>query len=227
MAKARVDHACVLSASLGLEIRLVDYGERALWQLESGRHLDFNIRYCPCCGARLGAALGEIPTSVTSCEIAELTRLAKGSKVLEIGSLFGYSTIQMARVANAVWSVDPHRGYPHNDPRPTLDQFTANLLLAGVENVVVPVVAEAQRVLDIFPADFFDLVFIDCTREARILLSLAQRLRPKWIAVHDYGHPEWTGASEAVNAFLLESGRFLRQIDSLVVLEWPWQRGPE
>lgn len=210
-------HACLFSARSKVKIRFADYPGRSVWQLESGRHVEFGIRYCPYCGQHLGAM--EILTAMTTAERDTLASYAEGRRVLEIGSLFGYSTIAMAEVAEVVWAIDPHEGYPASDPRPTHQHFLSNLQAAGVRNKVIPLLTTSDRVMRQLPKGYFDLIFIDCTRGASEILELAAGLAPRWIAVHDYGHQQWTGATEAVDAFLESRARSLRIVDSLAILE--------
>ena len=222
-------HSCPTSVKSKVSIRQVSYGDRRLWQTEAGKSIEFDIRYCPYCGDQLtGGPLvtSPIPTAMTPAEREALQSLAAGRNVLEIGSLFGYSTIALAEVANVVWAVDPHDGYPLSNPRPTLQQFTANLKRSGVRNVI-PVIAKGQSIIEQLPVGYFDLVFIDCSRDAGELITMVSKLRPEFIAVHDYGHPEWTGATIAVDEFLKRSARWLKTVDSLAILTWPWKESKE
>lgn len=103
----------------------------------------------------------DIPTALTFREAEELARLAEYKRVLEIGSLLGFSTIVLAQVASVVHSVDPHDGYPENDPRPTYTAFEANLRKYGVRNKVVVHADLAERVLPPFKGCYFDFAFVD------------------------------------------------------------------
>jgi Methyltransferase domain len=219
-------HSCPKSVSAGAVVRMVQYPDRSIWQLEGGKSLELDIRYCPYCGDQLASTLS-IPTAMTPNERSKLQDLAQGLNVLEIGSLFGYSTIALAEVANVVWAVDPHEGYPQADPRGTIKQFLANINSAGVRDKIIPVLSHGQRVIDRLPKDYFGLVFIDCTRDAKELIHKAAELRPTYLVLHDYGHDEWTGATEAVKLFMHSSGRLLEVVDTLAILYWPWIDGPE
>ena len=147
-----------------------------------------------------------IPTAVTGDEIQELQRLAAGGFVLEIGSLLGFSTIQLAMVADRVVSIDPHEGYPENDPKPTLHQFLSNLRIHGVRDKVSVCVGTDEDFLGFFDEEAFDLVFIDAMGTYHVtkhIMDSAWRLvsLSGYMAVHDVGHPDWPGAGQAVTEF--------------------------
>lgn len=161
----------------------------------------------------------DIPTSVSEGEADLLVELAQDVDVLEVGSLLGFSTVVLARAARQVWSVDPHVGYPTADPKPTLTGFMANLDRYGVRGKVVTVIARAQDVLPQFKPGSFSLVFIDNTVHCKELIYAANNLDPRWIAVHDYGHPVWTGATEAVEHFRQVWRYPTRIVDRLLVMD--------
>ncbi len=165
-------------------------------------------------------SLPDIATAMTRAEAEELARLADGKVVLEFGALLGFSTVVLAQTADMVYSVDPHFGYPLAAPRPTLTPFLANLERYGVTQKVVPILSKAENILPIIDSKSIDLVFIDITRCAELLLyESAQNIKPKVIAVHDYGIPEWTGATEAVDKFSAETGKRFRLVGTLAIFE--------
>lgn len=159
-----------------------------------------------------------IPTAMTETEAHALQMISMGENVLEIGSLLGYSTIVLARVARRVWAIDPHEGYPVSDPRPTLDGFMQNLELHGVRDKVVPIIGRAQDVLPSLRSHF-GVIFIDITRHAKELIFLANNLDPRYIAIHDYKHPEWTGSTEAVDAFFQIRSYPMQIVDRLAIID--------
>jgi len=159
-----------------------------------------------------------IPTAMTPAEALALSELAAGRTVLEIGSLLGYSTIVMANVAKKVWAIDPHRGYPVADPQPTLNGFLQNLADYQMLDKVIPILGDAREVLPALRGHF-DLIFIDITRHAGELIFLANNLDPRWIALHDYNHPTWTGATEAIDSFFLMRSYPMRIVDRLAILD--------
>lgn len=166
-----------------------------------------------------------VPTALTPAEANELYRLARGATVLEFGSLLGYSTIVLAQSAKVVYAVDPHHGYPVANPRDTLTQFMANLEANLVRDRVVPIIGRGQDVAPLLRPGEFDMVFIDITSAAEVLLYIALHLAPDVIAVHDYGIPKWTGATEAVDALALKYRRTFRLVDTLAIFDnrplWP------
>lgn len=169
----------------------------------------------------------DIPTALTDAETAELQRLAAGKDVLEVGSLLGYSTVCLAQVAAHVHSVDPHVGYPVENPRPTLGPFMANLERYGVREKVTVHVGFDADVLPSLRHHQFDLAFLDMTglyedtlRGIRLTVPLLRH----WAAlcVHDCGHPEWPGALAAVEDFATAIGTTFRLIDRLGIFEQTW-----
>ncbi len=146
-----------------------------------------------------------IPTAVTPAEARALIDLARGKRVLEVGSLLGYSTVLMAEVARHVVAVDPHEGYPAGDPRPTLAPFLDNLSTHNVRRKVTVLVGTDADLPFLAPRSF-DLAFIDTTGEYedtwRIMHAVVPLLRPDGVlAVHDCGHPDWPGAEAAARDF--------------------------
>lgn len=149
----------------------------------------------------------DIPTALTAAETAKLRELARDKYVLEVGALLGYSTVVMAQVAKGVVSIDPHVGYPEDDPRPTFDAYMENLRRYGVAGRVRPFVKRWQDVTrddDPYP---YDMVFMDLTGHYEDTMELLMHLHPQWgwrlqtIAVHDCGHPDWPGVDRAVTEF--------------------------
>jgi len=161
----------------------------------------------------------DIPTAMTPAESRCLYGLALDRKVLEFGSLLGYSTIVMAQSAKMVYAVDPHEGYPLADPKPTLTQFLYNLHRYKVRDRVVPIVSSGQDIAWAFTPKSFGLILIDITRFAAELICLANTLDPDVIAVHDYGIEDWDGATKAVDKYSKETTRKLRFVDTLAILE--------
>lgn len=165
----------------------------------------------------------EIPTALTIAESETLEELAADSFVLEAGALLGYSTVLMARVASHVVSVDPHSGYPADDPRPTFDQYYDNLEQHGVLERVTPIVETLDMTLPFLTAEYFDLVFFDLTGEYEDTVR-AMRSVEHWLtgglvalAVHDCGHPDWPGVRRAVDEFAERTAIEPRIVDRLAV----------
>lgn len=156
---------------------------------------------------------------MTPAEAETLTRLAHNRRVLEVGSLLGYSTVVLARAAKYVVAVDPHDGYPATDPRPTYNGFRHNLTKYGVADKVIPVVGDGRRVLPMFRPSQFSLIFIDITRHAGELIFLARQLEPRWIALHDYGLKQWPGVQEAIDELFKVRSYPMEITDTLAVLD--------
>lgn len=101
----------------------------------------------------------DIPTALTPNEAATLARIAEGKQVIELGALLGFSTITLAKAAKRVFSIDPHEGYPVDNPRSTVMQFFANLERYGVTDKVVPIISKYELIVDSLPEA--DVAFID------------------------------------------------------------------
>lgn len=160
-----------------------------------------------------------IPTALTAHEAWELHRLAAGRTVLEFGSLLGYSTIVLAQSAKIVYAVDPHQGYPLDNPRPTLDGFIANLDRHMIRDKVLPILGRGDQLTPLLRVACADMAFIDITRAADELMLAVWRLKIPVIAVHDYGIPKWTGATEAVHAHAQRTRSDFRLVDTLAIFE--------
>lgn len=156
-----------------------------------------------------------IKTAVSAREARVLRALATGQRVIEVGSLLGYSTITLASRARHVDAIDPHSGYPYYNPVPTLPCFLANLQRWGVDAKVTARVGLAQDWLDKLTAD---LAFIDCTgfyEDTKFCLNHAQA---PVIAVHDFGRRGCDGVARAVLQFVREQQRELSVIDTLAII---------
>jgi len=156
-----------------------------------------------------------IKTALTKRETRTLRHLAAGRHVIEVGSLLGYSTIQMARTARHVDAIDPHNGYPFYNPSPTLPVFLFNLSRFGVWDKVTPHIATAQEVLRSISKG--DLTFVDCTgfyTDTKFCLVHAKGL----IACHDFGRRGCEGVEQAVLEFAQETGRKIGVVDTLAIL---------
>jgi predicted O-methyltransferase YrrM len=167
--------------------------------------------------------LPNIATAVTRREARLLESLAKDARVVEVGSLLGFSTVVMARQARRVWAIDPHEGYPQDDPRPTYPEFLRNILRYGVSEKINTITSTVQGARQWFPnPGFADLAFIDAsglfhdTLEA--IIACDHWLKPGGIlAVHDYGLDQWPGAGQAIDAWSKIKGREFDLVDTLAV----------
>lgn len=164
----------------------------------------------------------DIPTALTPAEAQVLRNEALGRPVLEVGSLLGHSTVVLAQEAVYVVSVDPHEGYPENDPRPTLQPFLENLKRYNVRDRVVVCVDKYEKVLPCLQRGQFGLVFVDITGKFDDILSCLRMARPLiynggTLAVHDCGHPDWPGAELAVQVFAAENQLIYRTVDRMAI----------
>jgi len=176
-------------------------------------------------------AVIDIPTALTPAETELLQSLARDKYVLEVGALLGYSTVVLAQVAKQVISIDPHEGYPDNNPRPTWQTYRENLARHGVKDKVLPYKATWQEVAAHdeggLPAPY-DMVFMDLTGRYEDTMELLMYLHPEWgwrlktIAVHDCGHPDWPGVDRAVEEFREFMGMHAKfqQVDRLGVFTY-------
>jgi predicted O-methyltransferase YrrM len=116
-------------------------------------HLDW--RYVMPEGASDGPA---IRTSLTEAEAARLASLARGTRVLEVGSAYGFSAITMALGgALHVTSVDPHSWCQP----PTLPIMQFNLTEHGVEDRVELRQETFFTAAPELPEDHYGLIFLD------------------------------------------------------------------
>jgi predicted O-methyltransferase YrrM len=172
---------------------------------------------------------------LTDDEATALGDLARGLRVVEIGSYLGRSTIALAQTAKHVLAVDHHRGSPehqpggqHHDPElvfegvfTTFPGFVANLRAANVERRVSVLVAQAGMLWSLIQPGW-EMVFIDGGHGYQQVIAdfqLAQwLLKAKGqIVFHDFG--VWPGVTMAV--LDIANGRELvRPAGSLAVLRW-------
>lgn len=165
----------------------------------------------------------DIPTALTESETRLLRQVARDRRVYEAGALLGYSTVALAQVAREVVSVDPHTGYPRDDPRPTWHPFRRNLRRYGVEGVVRPIRNYFQNVP---PLETTELAFADLIGEAQPVaqfLRLAEHV--PIVAVHDYALAGCESATHAIDLFIRRKRPSVIRADTLIVMEdRQWQR---
>lgn len=154
-----------------------------------------------------------------------LYRLARGKRVMEIGSYCGRSTICMAQSAKCVDAVDMWDGTGTESPRETHAEFRLNLDRYGVKNVMSHDVSVG------YPDGPFDLVFIDGAHDeesVRADVDVAMdRLAPGGlIAFHDYRNlpgqhdGRWDyGVTKVVDELLSRGGVMVERNETIAVLE--------
>lgn len=169
----------------------------------------------------------DVPGWLTIEEGRALARLARGRRVLEIGSYCGRSTICLAQTAERVASIDPHDGRGTAVPRGTLAEFRANLARYGVaERVDVLVGTTPERPPNGVPAPRYDLAFIDGAHDLlsveRDVAYASAHLAPGGlIAFHDYGSDLDPDVSAAVDALIARGGTLVSLSGSVAVVEPP------
>jgi predicted O-methyltransferase YrrM len=124
---------------------------------------------------------------LSSHDIAELSRLARGMTVLELGAYHGRSTTVLSRVAKYVISVDRHEGVPRHDEDSLPDYLAA---IRPLRNVAM-VVAHFEDFVPLLKP--VDLVFIDGQHEYEFVMRdiiLTLLVDPAVVAFHDYDFSE-------------------------------------
>lgn len=157
----------------------------------------------------------------------ELARLARGKRVLEVGSYCGLSTICLAQTAERVVAVDTHDGRGTPAPSSTLATFHANLRRYAVDSKVMTAVGTLDtRTEDVEMGGLYDLVFIDGAHDREsvnwdISQSINVLSRDGLICFHDYKSPVDPGVTEAVDGFLATGAELLFVCGSLAVVRPP------
>lgn len=170
----------------------------------------------------------EIPGWLDPEEGAALAELARGKRVLEIGSYCGKSTVCMARTAEHVAAVDYFDGRATPFPMSTAGEFEANLDRYEVAEKVTVCHPEAE-----IPMPGYDLAFIDgahdrASVEADIDKAIGVLNPGGLIAFHDYRtHPgdcdgNWDeGVTSAVDAFLRDGAELIERHKTVAVVRPP------
>lgn len=167
------------------------------------------------------AAMPDIDGWLHREEARELTRLAAGKRVLEIGSYCGLSTVCLARSAESVVAVDYFDGRGTPSPRNTRPEFDRNLTRYGVADKVR---VEHPSWLHGGPDDRFNLVFIDGDHSAESVIhdvdaAMSVLADGGVLVFHDFCR-EHPGVMEAVHE-LQESGAELVQVTKTLAVVRP------
>lgn len=170
----------------------------------------------------------EIPGWLLEEEGKALAELARGKRVLEIGSFCGRSTVCLARTAEHVTAVDYFDGRGTPAPQDTRQAFDANLARYDVASKVTVCHPDQE-----IPLPEYDLAFIDGAHDAesvrRDIARCLECLKPDGLlAFHDYrSRPgehdgSWdAGVNEAVNELLAHGGELLTTHATLAVVRPP------
>ena len=175
----------------------------------------------------------DIPGWLTDIEGEALQRLAEARLVLEIGSLFGRSTVCMAKHATHIVSVDPHDGRAIEgtkwENQNTLATFMENLTIHDVRSVVTPIVTTSDQASRWLPPTF-ELIFVDgdhshaaCLHDLQLAKLLSKNVQRPIIAVHDFGtgYKQLQGVTSAVREFV-SANRLasLHRVASLAIITY-------
>jgi len=136
----------------------------------------------------------DIPGWLSPEEGKALSELARGKRVLEIGSYCGLSTVYLARTAASVTAMDYFDGRGTEEPKDTYPEFLAAMQRHGVADKVTTCHPDAE-----LPSTEYDLVFIDGAHDyqsVRADVDKAERVLADGgtIVFHDYR--EYPGATD-------------------------------
>lgn len=149
-------------------------------------------------------------------------QLPPGSRIAELGSFQGKSSVAIASVMPAdsiLYCVDMFRGTiirPGEKKPPieeivkkNLDAITKNLEAFGVKDKVRVLVMSTNEAAGKFEGEYFDLVFIDADHSYEgvkaDLLNWYPKLKPGgFLFCDDYGMPEFPGVAQAVQTVGLQ-----------------------
>lgn len=170
----------------------------------------------------------DIPGWLNPEEGRELSRLAEGKHVLEIGSYCGLSTVCLARTAEHVTAMDWWDGRATPHPRNTLPLFREAIKRHGVSHKVVACTPDSE-----LPHTQYDLVFIDGAHDyesvqADIFKALEVLTPDGVIAFHDYrktpgeSDGRWDeGVTRAVDNFILDGAELISRTGTLAIVRPP------
>jgi hypothetical protein len=152
-------------------------------------------------------------------EGAVLGELARGKRVLEIGSYCGLSTVCLARTAARVTAVDYFDGRNTPQPGDTWPEFAAAMERHGVAAKVDVCHPDSDP-----PLAEYDLVFIDGAHDAasvrRDIAKACAVIAPAGlIAFHDYRSGIDPGVDVAVDEFLGTGARLISHTKTLAVVQ--------
>lgn len=167
----------------------------------------------------------EVDGWLTYREGKGLADLARGKRVLEIGSYCGRSTVCLAQTAESVVAVDTFDGRGTPTARDTREAFWDSLRRHEVAHKVTAWIGEASEQLP-GRADRFDLIFLDGSHDAdavRSDITLAVELLTPGglIAFHDYREMQHPGVAEAVDELIAAGGEMVSVHDTLAVVRPP------
>jgi hypothetical protein len=167
-----------------------------------------------------GAFPYDVAGWLTTLEGAKLNELARGKRVVEIGSYCGLSTICMARSAKTVTAVDYFDGRATPQPRDTFDDFVDAL----ARHEVIEKVSIASPDDDLVGP--FDLAFIDGAHDRasvdRDIDKIVKTLSVDAIVVfHDYASRVDPEVKQAVDAWVECGAELLEVYQTLAIVKPP------
>lgn len=158
---------------------------------------------------------------LSQTEAKVLGNLARGKRVLEIGSYYGRSTVSMAQTAESLVAVDPFDGRATSDPRSTLPKFMEHL---HRYRLLGKVTAHEGRSEDVLPTltGQFGFAFIDGDHRESAVRKDAMLCKPLMasgglVAFHDYGVE--AGVTTVVDELARGDWNRLEVVDTVAVLE--------
>ncbi len=168
-----------------------------------------------------GAFPRDIPGWLLPEEGRALARLARGKRVLEIGSYCGLSTVCIGRTAEHVTAVDYFDGRGTPAPRDTLDIFRRNIERHGLADKIT-----ICHPHEPFTLDAYDVAFIDGAHDYRSVQDDIERVRSVLtqdglIIFHDYKHPCHAGVTDAVDELVEAGGAMISIHETLAVVKPP------
>lgn len=153
-----------------------------------------------------------IPTALSFNETVLLKRLSRNKKALEIGSLLGYSTINIAKKAKTVTSIDPHEGYPYKGAETTIFRFKQNLTRHNINNVKV-----IQNIFENVKKEKYDFVFIDLSGEYELTKNVLEYVENiPIVLIHDFARQNCSGVEKAIKD---SNGNLIQVIDTCAIID--------
>ncbi len=151
----------------------------------------------------------------------KLMELARGKRVLEIGTYCGLGTVCMARTAEHVTTVDYFDGRGTPKPLDTRPIFDAAIVRHGVADKVCAIHPDAQ-----IPLPAYDLAFIDGSHEYVDVKADVEKCRAVLVdgglmAFHDYNESAHPGVTRAVDELIEDGGELLEITNNLAVVKVP------
>lgn len=134
----------------------------------------------------------------------------------------GRSTVCLAAASRSLLSVDHFRGDGFAGGYDTLSPFLKTAEKYGLRERMGLLIGDLHRVLPQLDPRAFDLFFYDAdhTGETTAFALDWAMQSVSTVAIHDYSPlPQYAGAVAAIDHYARESGRPLRVVDTLAILE--------